>query len=455
MARGGRGGPADRAWRAAVLLGLALLACQLAFAVLVPVLFGDGCPCRDQTGRRVLVLATSGDFWVAPAAARYVANGALGFVYESSRHLTALPLYPILLAPLAAVGQALELSEPPAPTPTMWLLLAPFTVALAVPLLHQVRGLVRDAGAGGGALSAQVWTAALVAVPVLVVFGHGEDALALLGVLAAVRLAVRERWAEAGLVLGLAVASKQWAVLALPALLARCGPRERGRLAAACLALPAALALFVLAVDWAHASWALLHPPNYPGYGHAAPWVPAGAATVATAPFRLGALALAVALAARGRGGSGTARLLAVLGVTLLARCAFEPVMHVYYLGPGLCLLLLHERVTSGRCGRTAVLGALLVAWFQVHPAPPLWWSVAALLGVAVAYRAAREALFAPVPAPAAAGDRVAAGDGVAPARGAAASRTAGRPAPPASADARDWGRASAVSDSSATGSHQ
>jgi hypothetical protein len=445
MARGGRGGPADRAWRAAVLLGLALLACQLAWALLIPVVFGDGCPCRDQAGRRVLVLATSGDFWVAPTAARYVANGALGFVYESSRYLTALPLYPILLAPLVAVGQALGLSEPPAPTPTMWLLLAPFTVGLAVPLLHQIRGLVRDA-AGGGALSAQAWTAVLVAVPVLVVFGHGEDALALLGVLAAVRLATRQRWAEAGLVLGLAVASKQWALLALPALLARCAPRERGRLAATCLALPAALALLVLAVDWAHASRALLHPPNYPGYGHAAPWVSTAAATVATAPFRLGAVALAVALAARDRGGTGTSRLLAMLGVTLLARCAFEPVVHVYYLGPGLCLLLLHERVTTGRCARTAVLGGVLVAWFEVRPAPALWWAVAALLGVAVAYRAAREALSGP--APATAGDAAATGTGgAAVSGGAAASWTAG--------PAISRGRATAVSDSSATGSHQ
>jgi hypothetical protein len=445
MARGGRGGPADRAWRAAVLLGLALLACQLAWALLIPVVFGDGCPCRDQAGRRVLVLATSGDFWVAPTAARYVANGALGFVYESSRYLTALPLYPILLAPLVAVGQALGLSEPPAPTPTMWLLLAPFTVGLAVPLLHQVRGLVRDA-AGGGALPVQAWTAVLVAVPVLVVFGHGEDALALLGVLAAVRLATRQRWAEAGLVLGLAVASKQWALLALPALLARCAPRERGRLAAACLALPAALALLVLAVDWAHASRALLHPPNYPGYGHAALWVSTAAATVATAPFRLGAVALAVALAARDRGGTGTSRLLAVLGVTLLARCAFEPVVHVYYLGPGLCLLLLHERVTTGRCARTAVLGGLLVAWFEVRPAPALWWALAASLGVAVAYRAAREALSGP--APATAGDAAATGTGgAAVSGGAAASWTAG--------PAISRGRATAVSDSSATGSHQ
>lgn len=440
MAPVGRDGPTGRAWRAPVVLGVVLVACSFAFALLLPVVLGDGCPCRDRAGRPVLVVATSRDFWVAPAAARYVANGALGFVYESSRHLTALPLYPILLAPLAAVGQALGLSEPPAPTPTMWFLLAPFTVGLATPLLHQVRGLVRDAAAGGSVLSAQVWTALLVAVPVLVVFGHGEDALALLALLAAVRLAARERWVAAGLALGFAVASKQWALLALPALLARSAPRERAALAAASLALPAALALFVLAVDWPHASRALLHPPNYPGYGHAALWVHAGAATVATAPFRLGALALAVALAGRSRGGTSPSRLLAVLGLTLLARCAFEPVVHVYYLGPGLCLLLLHERLATGRCARTAVLGSLLVAWFQVHPAPVLWWAVAATLGVAVAYRAGREVLSGTAAATACADVGTA-----------ASSPTAG----PATSRGRGRGPATAARDSSATGSHQ
>jgi hypothetical protein len=383
MARVGRGGPADRAWRAAVVLGLVLIVGAFAYALLYPVV--HGCPCRGRDGRFVLVVATPQDVWVAVEAARYVANGALGFVYESSRYLAALPLYPILLAPLVAVGQVLGLSAPPAPTATMYFLLAPFTVALATPLLHQVRGLVRDASAGASALSVQLWTMVLVAGPVLVVWGHGEDALALLALLAAVRLAGRERWVAAGFLLGFAIASKQWAALALPAVLAWSPRGKRSRLVAASLALPATLTLFVLAVDWSHASRALLHPPNYPAYGHAALWVDAGAATVVTAPFRLGVLALAVIVAGRVRRGTAQSRLLAVLGLTLLARCAFEPVVHVYYLAPGLCLLLLHERVATGRCARTAVLGSLLVAWFQVHPVPALWWAVAVLLGVAVA----------------------------------------------------------------------
>ncbi len=384
--------PTDRAWRTAVVLGLILIVGAFAFALLYPIVLGP-CPCRARDGRLVVLVGTSRDLWITVDAARYVANGALGFIYESNRNLTALPLYPILLAPLIAVGDALGLTEPPAATSTMYLLLAPFTVGLAVPLLHQVRALVRDAGEREHTLSVQVWAALLVVVPVLIVNGHGEDVLALLALLAAVRLAARERWAAAGLLLGIAIASKQWALLALPALVARSPRPERSRLAAASLALPAAFALFTLAADWSHASRALLHPPNYPQFGHAALWVDTGAATVATAPFRLGVVALAVVLASRGRGGTPWSCLLAVLGLTLLARCAFEPVVHVYYLAPGLCFLLLHERVISGRCTRTAILGGLVIAWFPYHPAPGLWWAGTALLAVPLAYRAGREVL--------------------------------------------------------------
>jgi hypothetical protein len=192
-----------------------------------------------------------------------------------------------------------------------------------------------------------------------VIYGHGED------VLAPLRRA-RRRPARRPRALGgggasarVAIASKQWALLAVPALWARSPRRERPGLAAASLALPAAPALLVLAVGWSHASPALFHPPNYPQFGHAALWVDAGAATVATAPARLAITALAGVLAGRAAGGSWT-RPPAVLGLILLARCAFEPVVHAYYLAPGLCMVLLHERVITGRCARTAMSGGLL-----------------------------------------------------------------------------------------------
>jgi hypothetical protein len=122
MARTGRDGPTDRAWPAAVVLGLALVAGAYGLALVWPMVAGP-CPCRDPDGRLALVVATSRDLWVAVSAARYVASGALGFVYESSPALTALPLYSILLAPLVAAGDALGLSGPPAPAASLYLLL--------------------------------------------------------------------------------------------------------------------------------------------------------------------------------------------------------------------------------------------------------------------------------------------------------------------------------------------
>jgi hypothetical protein len=60
MARIGRDGPADRAWRAAVVLGLARIADAFAFALLYPIVPGP-CPCRDRDGGPILVVASSRD----------------------------------------------------------------------------------------------------------------------------------------------------------------------------------------------------------------------------------------------------------------------------------------------------------------------------------------------------------------------------------------------------------
>ncbi len=74
----GKDGPDHRAWRAAVLLGLALIAGAFALALPYPFVAGPGCPCRDRDGRLVLVVASSHDAQIAMDAAQYVANGALG-----------------------------------------------------------------------------------------------------------------------------------------------------------------------------------------------------------------------------------------------------------------------------------------------------------------------------------------------------------------------------------------
>jgi len=67
-----------------------------------------------------------GDIWYVTAAAHYVQNGALGYLYSAGPHYDALPLSAIFLAPVVAIGDRLRLTQGyplPVHHATMWLLL--------------------------------------------------------------------------------------------------------------------------------------------------------------------------------------------------------------------------------------------------------------------------------------------------------------------------------------------
>jgi prepilin-type N-terminal cleavage/methylation domain-containing protein len=402
VSRGRTGGPPPvavwagsvRAGRRGVLWGgLACLVGAMAYSLLWTRLTGDPYVIPGRPGR-FYAYRTPADIWCTFDAARYVANGALGYVYEACPTYTALPLAAVLLAPAAALGQAAALTGLPAPEPSLWLLLGPVAMAVAFPLLAGAR----LAAPAGRIVAAQAVMVVLVYVPVAAMHGHVEDTLAVALVLVAVGLAGRGRWPAAGLAIGLAIASKQLALLALPVLVMAAPAGQRRRLAVAALPVPVLLAGLALAVDWRHASSALLHAANYPAYGHPAPWVDPAAATVAAWPFRLAVVVVAVlvALAAGRRAdpsvgdGPGQAGglqvLLAALGLVLLARAAVEPVLHAYYLGPGLGLLALHELAATGRARRTLAVGLPLLAWFGWHgSSSAVWWTVTAALAAVVA----------------------------------------------------------------------
>jgi hypothetical protein len=332
----------------------------------------------------------SGDVWCTFNAAQFVANGALGYVYSSCQIYTALPLLAILLAPGAALGQAMHLSAWPDPSATMWYLLGPMGLALgSFPLFAAARRVVPP-GDRRRVLVPQLAVGALVYVPVAAMYGHYEDALALALGLAALAAARDGRALRGALLLSLAIASKQWAVALLPFLLVPApGWRERLRLTVAALALPGALAAFVLAVDWPHASVLLLHPSNWPQFGHPALWVKPGAGTVATTPFRAAAMLAAALVAVRAGRRPAPGVLFAALGLALLLRGAFEPVVHPYYLAPGLGVLVLREWCAHRRVTWTLVTGGPLLALFGWYPPAPLWWACAAALAALVAAPAA------------------------------------------------------------------
>jgi hypothetical protein len=159
------------------------------------------------------------------------------------------------------------------------------------------------------------------------------------------------------------------------------------------LGLPAALAAFPLAVDWAHASRALLFKATPLGStsGHVSPLVAAwgGHASVLLRGAAAGAAVVVAARAGSGAPVRDGTRLLAALGVCFLLRGMLEPVGFAYYLGPGAAALGLAAWVATVRgkgrawADRWSVSGPV-VAWaaaagvvlwsLWVHGSGWAWW---------------------------------------------------------------------------------
>lgn len=194
-------------------------------------------------------------------------------------------------------------------------------------------------------------------------WGHPEELLAAALCVGAVVAALRERSLLAGILLGLALATKQWALLAvLPTLLA--APRRRVPLLAVAGALAAALTLPMLLADsgrfqavaenaagqgWAGASttpwnvwWPLADLTAVPPAGER--WMaPAWVATVSHPLIVLAALPLSGLLWLRRDRRRDDALLL--LALLFLLRCLLDNWSNDYYHAPFLLSLLAWETV--------------------------------------------------------------------------------------------------------------
>ena len=206
---------------------------------------------------------------------------------------------------------------------------------------------------------ARVLLAALVAMPAWTVlavrWGHLDDVLAIAAAVGAVVGLCRRRPLAVGLLLGLAIAAKPWAVGFLPLLLAL--PRHRVRAAVAGFATAAAAWLPFLVGD--PGTTAALHPPvglvrgsGLHTLGVRGAVVPAWGRTVQllAAP----AAALAVVLSRRWAG---------VLLVALAVRIALDPQDNAYFVGSAAMAAVVFDLLGTRR----------LLPWTTVLTVVLLW----------------------------------------------------------------------------------
>ena len=330
-----------------------------------------------------------GDAWVPLPAAHFIAWGAFPAQYQAGQGFVYLPGLPILLTPVAALGDHLLLSETirgivHVPKPTMWLLLGPYGAALSIIPIKAMRSLWTSLGVVRSRTLAQVALVVVALGPVVVTWGHFEEVAMLGFVLIAARLSLDGRHTGAALALGAAILCKQSALLLAPVLLFRVPPPMRRRALTYALGPAVVLGGLCLAIDWSNASRALLFAQSFPQLGRAALWA-TGAHSLVSTPFRAAALALALLVGHRVRHG-GPYLMLAGLAVASVLRLGTEPVVFAYYMAVPIVLVVTADLVGHRAWSRDLIFGGAASVLFMLPGTPSiLWWAVftGAVLGMA------------------------------------------------------------------------
>jgi hypothetical protein len=330
----------------------------------------------------------SGDIWGAYRSAHFIAWGSLGSVYAASTRIVTFPGILLLFAPLAMLTGSLGMTESfpfLTPHPTAWLLLGPYEILIGCAALFACDALAERLEISSGRRVVLSVAEGMVLWPVLVAWGHPEDALALALAVYATVFALDDRWRGAGWLFGAAIATQPLVVLMLPVLLARSGKREARPLLVRS-GLPAIVLLATPLVAQFHATaHVLLTQPNFPRIDHATPWT-------ALAP-KLGGVGRDIAVAA------GPGRVVAVVGACVLGwwarrwrdqpdllvwaaatalalRCLTESVMDDYYVWPALALgLIVAARVSRWRQTVGVFTAVAVTVCAETHFGEWLWWS--------------------------------------------------------------------------------
>ncbi len=371
-----------------------------------------------------------GDIWATYRAAHFVGWGDLGGVYASGTALVTFPGITVVLAPVAMFTGALGLSESypyMLPHPTAWLMLGPIELLLGSSLLLTLDSLAQELGASSRRRLFLSLAEAGVVWPLVAIWGHPEDGLAMAFAVAAVTRFLRGNLRACGWLFGIAMAFQPLVILIAPVLVALMPSARQRAMFVMRSGFPAAFLVLSGLVQYWHATMrSLLQQPNYPTINHAtpllflAPVLEPGRVTrslvmhlhysggtyhlirtwalvrqeeiVAAGPGRMVAMALSCLVGVwiwRHRGAVTPIAAVWFMAAGLALRCLLESVMDPFYFVPPLALLVLCASVGHGwRFVASCLFASAISVYSEYHFSPWTWYlplTVFLLAGLAAA----------------------------------------------------------------------
>ena len=339
--------------------------------------------------------AYSGDLWDTYRAAQWVSWGNEGSVYQHGIYAIFFPGIEVLLAPVAMVATHYRLVNPYpyfVPKPTVLPILLPYVLAISVPALFVFDSSAEFLGVGRSRRILVCWMQGVLLWPVVVLWGHPEEALALSFAVLAIMASFKGKWGRAGWLLGFAIAFQPYALLLLPMLLGLTPKGHRLVTIGRSLLLSCTLLVLPLVQGWHATTHDLLLQPTYLRPNNATPLL-ALAPHLARGMYSAGVGRYLVALCALAAGWwawrhrPGPLEIFWLAGLVFAVRFAVEPVVTPYYVWASAVFLL----PVSGCHGRRRfVLTACAIAFASLwayHRASPweYWLPIVVILGLAVA----------------------------------------------------------------------
>jgi len=284
--------------------------------------------------------------------------------------------------------------------PTAWLVLGPYEVLLSASALFAVDAIAVRLGASV-ARRLLICAAEVFVLYNLVLWGHPEDAVAVVCLLYACLAASQKRWSRFGWLIGASIAFEPVVLLTLPPLLLVAGWRRWPGLLARMAAPTAVLLVLPLTMDWSVTVHGLISQATYPSLNRPTPWLrfaPSlghdgyiGATAIVAAadgPSRLLAILFSVLFGVLFRRViKDPGVLIAVVALNLSLWCVFETVIAPYYVWPPIAVALIALSTTSQlRSAATLVFAVIadLASNADLH-AEWVWWVIIAALGALLA----------------------------------------------------------------------